>query len=358
MESTEAVYTSTVTTLETTSRTTLPPVTTEKYTESESPAPVVSTPRTCRYIDVAIVLDISGSKQNSADSVVFAGALISQFTVTARCMRVSILRTSGASNHGVLFHLDAYDDTDNLLGNIRGLTWSDQSKGVLSQLRDTRRKVFNTANGDRGGARNVVVIVTDGASPDKYSGVGIAGESALALIENITVIVVAVGCSPVVRDHLAAIASDPSDKHIIDVANFESLPTALDRLTKLMVFYSSDGILIHERVTNSKVVADMTTFALKTVNIDNVTTNIIEVSTKADDGVTWDEPETSTTSRDVTPIAVSAGGGGRMGPFPGRPMCCVYVCAFVRACVRAYVRACVRVCVRACVCVRASRLQL
>lgn len=238
------------------------------------------------------------------------------------------MTTSIANEGGILFHLNEYNDTDMLLDDIRGLSWNDQSDSIFSELRDARRKVFHTANGGRGDAANIIVLVTDGNSPEGYVGV----EDAQVLKENVTVVVLAVDCSVPVREHLIAIASSPSDKHLIDVVNFDSIQNALGRLTKLLLFYSSDGILTHESYTSSKVADGMTTLALKTTNgVDvtpiltdadvtnetsiHITTDFLDVGNSSDDsGVTWNEPELSIPPPAATPKAVS---DGRMGPYPG-----------------------------------------
>lgn len=327
----EKIYTSTTssrTSVATTSHLTSPvPLTTTERNKTESPPARDLSPRACRYIDIAVILDVSGSEENSANAINFIVSLFSQYNVSSGCARVSIMTTSSANSGGVLFYLNAHNDTDALLGVIRGLSWNDQSDSIFTDLRNARRDVFNSANGDRRDATNIIVLVTDGDSPEGYS----EDEEVQALKENVTVVVVAVGCNGPVRNHLAAIASVPSDKHLIDVDSFESLPAVLGRLSKLILFYSSERTL-HEGYTSNTVTDGTTTLAQKTTrnvhvtsiltvvdatneNIINTTTEVMDVGNKSvdGDGVTWEEPKPSMSPSAATPNSVS---DGRMGPYP------------------------------------------
>ncbi|KAK2186045.1 hypothetical protein NP493_204g01001 [Ridgeia piscesae] len=302
------------------------PVTTIGSSQTESPPAREVFPRACRYIDIAVILDVSGSETNSAKAVSFIASLFTQYNVSSGCVRVSVMTTSSANSGGILFHLNSHNDTDALLGDIRGLSWNDQSDSVFTELRAARRDVFTSANGDRRAATNIIVLVTDGDSPEGYSG----DEVVQALKENITVVVVAVDCNAPVRNHLAAITSAPSEKHLIDVDSFESLPNALGRLSKLILFYSSEGPF-YDSYTRSNVVDGTTTLAQRTTRNIPVTptvtaadaTNDTSSSTtvgrsngankSVDDDVTWRPPEVSMSPPGATPNSVT---GGRMGPYP------------------------------------------
>jgi len=60
------------------------------------------------------------------------------------------------------FYLSNFTDIQSLQYAVRNIPYCDENTNTTGGLRLARTEVFNTANGDRAGVLNVIVLITDG----------------------------------------------------------------------------------------------------------------------------------------------------------------------------------------------------
>jgi len=60
------------------------------------------------------------------------------------------------------FYLNNFTDIQSLRNAVRNIPYCDENTNTTGGLRQARTDIFNTANGDRAGVLNVIVLITDG----------------------------------------------------------------------------------------------------------------------------------------------------------------------------------------------------
>lgn len=108
---------------------------------------------------------------------------------------------------------------------IRRIPFVSQRTNIAASLRLLRDTMYDPRNGGRLSAKHVCLMVTDGeANIDPLQTVH---EAVLTHQSGIQVVVVAVGLPAFVNsDQVYAIASEPKDRNIIWITDYNSLPNA------------------------------------------------------------------------------------------------------------------------------------
>jgi len=87
------------------------------------------------------------------------------------------------------FYLSNFTDTRSLSNAIRNISYCNESTNTAGALRLTRTEIFVTANGDRSGVPNVIVLLTDGNPTGETD--FLSGE--VDLIKNLGVRIIGIG---------------------------------------------------------------------------------------------------------------------------------------------------------------------
>lgn len=172
-------------------------------------------------IDVALVLDLSGSLDDVYDSVVeFAKMTIYGLPVAVDRVHVAVVTFS--DNATIQFYLDAYE-TNADVRNALVFRRSGGKTNTQDAIRLTHRSVFSGSSGDRASVRNVMVLVTDGQSNVEPENT--IPEAGFVHQDGIEVYVVGIGDDINVNE-IDGIASDPKTSHEIFVHNPTDVSTS------------------------------------------------------------------------------------------------------------------------------------
>ncbi|KAM6032645.1 integrin alpha-D-like, partial [Chlamydotis macqueenii] len=107
---------------------------------------------------------------------------------------------------------------------VRGMAQSHGVTRTASAIRSAVRELFTAANGARGGARRVLIVVTDGQKYGDQLGYGeVIPEAESAGIIRYAIGVGSAFAHPAAVEELRAIASQPSGDHVFRVDNFDAL---------------------------------------------------------------------------------------------------------------------------------------
>lgn len=118
-------------------------------------------------VDLALVLDMSGSTDDSHDMVLqMARRLVDRLNLKSPIYgggsRVALVTYAASAT--VWFSLGTYNDETALLEAFNIITPSEEGTYTRSALTLMQKDVFNASRGDRSGVANVAVIITDGRS--------------------------------------------------------------------------------------------------------------------------------------------------------------------------------------------------
>ncbi|CAI9721272.1 type VI, alpha [Octopus vulgaris] len=167
--------------------------------------------------DILFILDSSGSVANPdfLRMITFVKEMVKGFDIGNSTVRVAVSIFSGGTVEK--FHLDKYFDKAALLkaiGQISRVTGSTNTANALTRARTIS---FQPPHGDRSGAPNIAIVITDGNSDNPIQ----TTDAALQL-KNTGTAVFSIGVGSNVRQsELESIASDKS--HIFTVTNFKAL---------------------------------------------------------------------------------------------------------------------------------------
>ena len=87
------------------------------------------------------------------------------------------------------FFLTNFTDKTALANAVRNIHYGDGHTNTTGALRLMRTEIFNSANGDRAGVPNVVILITDGVPTKEVDGL----DEEVARIKNSGVRIVGVG---------------------------------------------------------------------------------------------------------------------------------------------------------------------
>ena len=166
------------------------------------------------------LLDGSGSItiENWYKVLNFTKTIVNSFPVGPDQFRIGVVSYSNRAT--VAFHLNTYDNKQDILDAIDVIPYKDQETNTSGALRTMYDIMFTKANGDRSTAQNVGFVVTDGASTrDKHLTIP---EAKTAKDQGITIFAVGIGDEISPRE-LREMATKPSETHVFNATDFDDL---------------------------------------------------------------------------------------------------------------------------------------
>ncbi|XP_071095868.1 uncharacterized protein [Haliotis cracherodii] len=173
-------------------------------------------------LDVTFLVDSSGSIGSSDFSVMlgFLQQVVEGLGVSRAGTHVAIVRFS--SSPQVVFRLNEYYDTDDIVRNIHRIFYVGGSTNTAGGIDEMMSSVFTTSNGMRSQASKLVILLTDGGS-DSTSQTMAAAERAKAA----GVVFFTIGIGSVNPDELMSVATQPNCTHYFLLNNFAEIDTIL-----------------------------------------------------------------------------------------------------------------------------------
>ncbi|XP_026018700.1 integrin alpha-M-like [Astatotilapia calliptera] len=184
--------------------------------------PVPSSPDVCpTQVDIAFLLDGSGSVSVSdfQTMTTFVEDLIQAFLSIDAQFSVSQF----SSLPRVHFYFKKFSSSGSLKTEIDGITQLGGSTDTAGGIRHVVNNVFTPQRGSRPDVKKVLIVITDGESNDRYD-LGNAAQQAGN--QNIVRFAIGVGnafIKPEAEKELRTIASSPSDNHVFQVQDFNTL---------------------------------------------------------------------------------------------------------------------------------------
>jgi hypothetical protein len=173
--------------------------------------------------DLVFVLDESGSIWGPAfqEQLQFVELVADTFDIQPTKTRIGLM--TFASDVKVFFHLDTYDNSNDVKQAIRKITQRRGGTRTDLALSTMRREMF-AARHSRSNAAHVAIVVTDGESEEP----SLTLEEA-RLVHDAGIIVIAIGVGPrITLDELKAIAS--SDDLVFTAPSYAALEPLRDQL--------------------------------------------------------------------------------------------------------------------------------
>lgn len=170
--------------------------------------------------DVVFILDSSASisATNFEKMKAFVGNIIRNLNIDVGNTRIGLITFS--NTYRQYFYLNTFTTRVLMLAALNNVTYVPGATNTGLALDYTRTVMFTSANGDRPGSTNIVIMVTDGGSNDRS-----ATSNAAALLRNTgaTIFVVGVG-TWVYEPELIAIAGFPgyTIRYITDYNNLNA----------------------------------------------------------------------------------------------------------------------------------------
>jgi len=178
-------------------------------------------------MDIAFVLDLSGSLEEVYDVVIELAKRII-YGLPVGQVRVSVV--TYADNSVIMFPLNAYSSPP-AIRNALAFSKAGGTTNTQAAIRMAYEQVFTQAGGDRSGVRNVMVVASDGLSnvnPQRT-----VPEADLARQRGIEIFSAAIG-KDVSRQEMEAIASKPTQSHVVYVPTPAEVPKGAQQLLDLL----------------------------------------------------------------------------------------------------------------------------
>ncbi|KAL5006010.1 hypothetical protein ScPMuIL_017168 [Solemya velum] len=184
-------------------------------------------PNGCGSQDIVFVLDSSTSvnEVNFGKMLQFTKDFIGGTNINSGKVRVGLLLYSTKVH--VQFHLHDYSEKAALFSAINSVKYKYGSTNTAEALRRLRTEMFLEENGDRPGAQNIAIVVTDGVSNIRASRT--MPEAKLAKASGIHIYTVGIGLADL--RELDGIATPPVDKNRFSVRDFDGLPAIQEKLS-------------------------------------------------------------------------------------------------------------------------------
>ena len=141
-----------------------------------------------------------------------------KFVIGPENVRVGVIWYSNRAS--IAFHLNEYDNADDVLDAIGKIPYKDQETNTSGALRAMYTLMFSDVNGDRPGAQNIGIVVTDGAS-NRDEDLTIP-EANAARAAGVTVFAIGIG-DEVDPHELRGIANEPSEQFTFNATDFDAL---------------------------------------------------------------------------------------------------------------------------------------
>ena len=173
-------------------------------------------------------MDSSGSvkRDNFNKAKEFIKAFISDANIDTGEARVGLLTFSNDAD--IQFNLDDYADRVSMIDAVDQVPYVKGSTNTADALEVAREDMFTSGNGDRSDMPNVIVLFTDGGSDNMLDTIE---QARLTRLDDITILVVSIG-TWLNQQELNEIASDPDDKNIFPVPDFDQINDIASDLRK------------------------------------------------------------------------------------------------------------------------------
>jgi len=183
--------------------------------------------RCSAQMDVTFVLDLSGSLEEVYDVVIeFAKQVI--YGLPVGQVRVSAI--SYADNAKMVFPLNAFT-TPATIKNALAFSKSGGTTNTQSAINMANTQSFTSANGDRSGVRNVMVVVSDGLS--NVNSYRTIPEADAARQNGIEIFSASIGTS-VNNAEMEGIANKPTTSHVVKVPTPADVKTGASKMLDLL----------------------------------------------------------------------------------------------------------------------------
>lgn len=182
--------------------------------------------RCTKQLDVALVLDLSGSMEVAQTLVIqFAKEVVQRLPLSQGRGRVGMV--SYADTATVNFYLNRYNSREGVL-NAMSFRQAGGRTNTQEAIGKAYNEIFSSANGDRNGVENVMIVVTDGGSNINQANTAVEAENARR--RGITVYVAALTDTPDLGE-INSIASTPSSEYVVRVRGPSDIAAAADQMT-------------------------------------------------------------------------------------------------------------------------------
>ncbi|KAH3775135.1 hypothetical protein DPMN_176532, partial [Dreissena polymorpha] len=205
-----------------------PPTTTTAPKTTPIPTTLASGCNGTEPADIVFILDASGSvgAPSFNKMLQFVNKMIDGFPIGAADTHIGVVTFDTKVYNQ--FHLNKFTDKAAIQAAVTAITYTGQTTHTDEAIKYARETSFSAANGMRGNAAKIAIIVTDGQSNNPAA---TASEAALLRQQGVTVFAIGVGTG-IGTAELNAMATDPDASHVFQVDNFSNLDTIKGTLSK------------------------------------------------------------------------------------------------------------------------------
>ena len=186
-------------------------------------------------------MDSSGSigADNWLKVLNFTQEVARSFTIGEDKVRIGV--GYFGNNGKVGFHLNQYDNEEDVLAAIAEIPWKNQNTNTASGLRVMHSEMFTEENGDRAGVMNIGILLSDGQATREVNRT--IPEAILARESGITIFGIAIG-DDVDPEELRNIASVPSEQFTFNVTGFDALDHIRGQVSEAACIVASGTIIV------------------------------------------------------------------------------------------------------------------
>lgn len=186
--------------------------------------------KTAKVADIVFIVDESSSINH--DDVgnfnlmrKFMGKILKDLDISPKGVHVGLATYSDKPR--LEFHLNTYDNSDDVLRSIKRLPYRGGNTYTGDALKFALTNMFTSEHGSRrdSGVQQIAIVITDGESHDNVSGPALA-------LRDFGVKVYAVGIKSANATELKQIASDPVRSFVVIIDDFVMLNSLDSILTK------------------------------------------------------------------------------------------------------------------------------
>ena len=147
----------------------------------------------------------------------FTQSIVQGFTIGPENVQIGLNYYGNSAT--LAFNLNRYTNDSDILDAIAEIQWQDGETNTSGGIRMMYRDMFTAANGDRAGAPNIAIVITDGVST-RDENLTIP-EADNARNQGITLFAIGIG-DEVSQDELNGIANKPSANFVFNTS-FDAL---------------------------------------------------------------------------------------------------------------------------------------
>jgi collagen type VI alpha len=174
--------------------------------------------------DIVFALDASTSvgQTNFQELLDVVTSIIAGLNVGSQT-RIGVL--TFATEVNVLFNLDTFASKQELLNGMSPY-YTGGTTNTADAIRTANEVMFTSGRGDRDGVKNILVILSDGASNDPSATLAASIDARTRSNDPIHIVTIGIGAR---ADHaeLRALANDPTDRNYMLIANWMNLVDSL-----------------------------------------------------------------------------------------------------------------------------------